>query len=284
MSVSDRRRSFWREPLFHFLVIGAIVFGAHAVWQAHVKRADRTIVVSSDELQRLTTLWAGEAGRSPTPDDVRGLLAEYVREEVLYREAQRLGLDQDDTIIRRRLAQKMSFLIERDEPADPLSEEDLRAAYERNPDAYAQPARVSLRHVPFNFDQSGASREAEIAASLKQLQEDEDAKPSQLGDPFMLSRVHANLSEVEMARLFGRDFASAVFDAPTETWQGPIRSRLADHLVYVDRKEPGGVPPFETIIEDVRAREIARERQADNDAELARLLERYTVILDDETS
>lgn len=284
MSVSETRRGFWREPLFHFLVIGAFVFGAHTLWQAHMRQADRTIIVSSDQLQRLTTLWAGEAGRAPTPDDVRGLLAEYVREEVLYREAQRLGLDRDDTIIRRRLAQKMGFLIERDELADPLSEDELRAAYARNPDAYAQPARVSLRHVPFNFDEGADSRDAEIADALKQLQEDSDARPSQMGDPFMLSRVHANLSEVEMGRLFGREFASAVFEADTEIWQGPIRSRLADHLVYVDRKEPGGIPPFEAVIEDVRAREIARQRQADNDAEMARLLERYTVILDDEAS
>lgn len=281
MTQSKTQRRFWQEPLVHFLIIGALVFAIHGLWQARMDNAERTIVVSQQQLQRLTAIWASEAGREPTPEDVKGLLAEYVKEEALYREAQRLGLDRDDTIIRRRLAQKMSFLLESAQPETQLEESDLRTAYERDPSVYARPARLTFRHVPFNEDTGDADRSAEIADVLVKLQEDADADPTGLGDPFMLSRIHADLTEVQLARLFGPDFAKVLFETEQEEWFGPVASRLAVHLVHVDRRVPGGIPAFNDVIEEVRTREESMRRQTANDEALARVLERYTIVLDD---
>lgn len=269
---------FWREPLVHFLLIGLLVFGGHALWSARLADEGRTISVSAAQLDRLTTLWANETGREPSTEDVKAVLDDYVREEVLYREALKLGLERDDTIIRRRLAQKMGFLVQRDDLVEPLSEAELRAAYEAAPEAYRRPSRLSFVHVPFNFTTDGANRTDEMEAALGLLQSGA-GDAATLGDPFLLARRHVDLAEPELARLFGRVFAAELFTQEEGVWIGPVRSRLADHLIRVDARTGADIPPFEQIIEEVRTRESARRRQAENDAAMARLMEGYRVIL-----
>jgi len=275
-----KARALLKEPLVHFLLIGALVFTAHSLWQARKTTAERTIIISQDALQRLSTIWAGEAGREPTPDDVRGLLAEYVREEVLYREALRLGLDDDDTIIRRRLAQKMGFLLSNEAETQNLSEADLRASFEANPEQYRQPPRISLVHVPFNFTPDGSSRSVEISAAENALKAEDAPAPDEVGDPFMLARRHVDIDQASLARLFGRDFADAVFDLPIGQWSPPMRSRLADHLVRIDRRTEGGIPPYEAVAEDVLQNETERRKRARDGAALEDLMQRYQVIID----
>ena len=287
-SMNEPRQSngLLREPLLHFLVIGLLVFGAHSLWSARQSTADRTIEISSAQIQRLSTIWAGEAGREPTPDDIKGLIGEYVREEALYREALRLGLDRDDTIIRRRLAQKMGFVIGQTEPPAPLSLEELRAAYDENTQLYAVAPRISFQHVPFNFAPDGQGRQADMEAALDRLsQTGEDVDWTKLGDPFLLSRTHENLSEAEVGRLFGRDFAAKLFTVEAgSAWSGPHRSRLAWHLVNVKALNTGGVPVFEDIIETVRTRETDRREREANEAAMSELLERYIVKLNTDPS
>lgn len=280
MGFELKRANLWREPLVHFLIIGVLVFGGHGLWRALQADTDKTIHIDAAQLQRLSAIWAGEAGREPSADDVRALLAEYVREEVLYREAQRLGLARDDTIIRRRLAQKMGFLLEREGPAEPLSEAELRAAFDRDPSVYARPPRLGLVHVPFNFTADDSSREAEMDAVLGELTGAGDVDPAGLGDAFLLSRNHAGLSEVDVGRLFGRDFAAQIFSLEPNRWHGPLRSRLADHLVRIETRDEGGVPAFEAVVAEVRAREEEGRRRALEEAEMSELMDRYTIILD----
>lgn len=274
------RSGLLREPLLHFLIIGALVFGVHTLWSRAQSDAERTISISAQQVQRLTAIWASEAGRAPNADDVKGLLAEYIREEVLYREALQLGLDRDDTIIRRRLAQKMGFVVTQDEAGPPLTEADLRAAFEANKETYARPPRLSFVHVPFNFPRDGGSREEEIEGALDALQADDPQEEwTRLGDAFLLSRTHIDLTEVELARLFGREFARQVFGLEGSGWAGPLRSRLATHLVRIDGRAEGGIPDFEEIIETVRTRVTEERIRAANEAAMAELRARYTVII-----
>ena len=286
MSEASQRNGLLREPLLHFLIIGAFVFGLHSLWSAQKNTSDRTIEISSTQLQRLSTIWASEAGRDPTPDDIKSLIAEYVREEVLYREALRLGLNRDDTIIRRRLAQKMEFVIGQTEPPAILSLEELRAAYHDNVELYADPPRISFQHVPFNFAPDGQNRQADMEMALEQLRRDGEAADwTKLGDPFLLSRTHEALSETEVARLFGRDFAAKLFTLQTASgWGGPHRSRLAWHLVNVKMLDAGGVPAFEDIVETVRTREADRREREANQAAMGELLDRYIVKLNTDPS
>lgn len=285
MSKTNGRGGLLKEPLVHFLLIGLVVFGAHSGWTRYQAGAERTIVVRADEVQRLAGVWAAEAGRDPAPSDVQGLLADYVREEVLYREALRLGLDRDDTIIRRRLAQKMGFVVTRDEAGPPLSEIELRVAFEANKDAYARPARLSFVHVPFNFTPDGATREDEANAALAKLQSgDSQTDWRKLGDAFLLSRSHVDLTETELTRLFGRQFAGALFALEQGNWVGPLRSRLAMHLVRIEGRKAGGIPAFEEIVDTVRVRETELRIRAANEAAMRALQERYTIVIDGEPS
>ena len=280
----SRGGRFLREPLVHFLVIGAILFGAHSFWSARQASDETTILVSQDALQRLSTIWAAEAGREPTSDDVRGLLAEYVREEVLYREAQRLGLDEDDTIIRRRLAQKMGFLLSNDTQAPTFSEADLRQSYEKNRENYRVPEKVNLVHVPYGFANDGGSRQTEMDIAALRLRGANPPPSETLGDPFMLSRSHVNMDQANLARLFGREFADAVFALPDGQWSDPLRSRLADHLVKITGRTEGGIPPFEEVVAEVRRRETERFVRQRDAAALEDLMQRYRVIIDDGVS
>ena len=273
--------SLLREPLIHFLVIGALVFTLHGLWSARQSTAERTIEISAAQMQRLSTIWASEAGREPTPEDIKSLIAEYVREEALYREALRLGLDRDDTIIRRRLAQKMGFIIGQTAPPAELSLAEIRAAYEQAPELYANPPRISFQHVPYNFAPDGQNRDNEMEAALANLVNPaDDTDWTKLGDPFLLSRTHEKLSEAEVARLFGRDFATDLFALQTRSkWTGPHRSRLAWHLINVTALDEGGTPAFEDIVDKVRVRETERREREVNEAAMSALLERYVVKL-----
>lgn len=277
----SKMRTLFKEPLIHFLLIGAVVFGAHGLWQSRQAKSEQTIIISQEALQRLSTIWAGEAGREPNSDDVRGLLAEYVREEVLYREAQRLGLDVDDTIIRRRLAQKMGFLLSNDTAAVEIDESDLRASYDANPEAYREPSRVNLVHIPFNFAPDGTNRQDEILRAARALAGDNPPAAGSLGDPFMLARTHLDIDEVNLGRLFGRDFAASVFEMSVGEWSEPIRSRLADHLVRIEAHDQGGIPAFEDVANEVARRETERLKRERDAAAFNEVMQRYSVIIDD---
>ncbi len=272
------RKTLWTEPLVHFLIIGALVFGGHSLWQAARENADRTITVTGGDIERLSAIWESQAGRPPSAEDIKAILSEYVREEVLYREALRFGLEREDTIIRRRLAQKMGFVLDRAGVFD-LTEDELRAVYEADPQAYARPDVISFSQIPFNFAADDTSRTADIEEALRALQSSTPADWMDLGDPFLLSRQHDALTKTDAARLFGRAFAEEVFAVQKGQWTGPVRSRLANHIVRVDRVDLGGVPEFEDIVEDIRLQETERRRRAANECEMTRLLEQYTIIL-----
>ena len=272
-----------KQPLVQFVLFGAVLFAVHAIWSCYVASEEQTIHVRTERLQQLSTVAADELGRSPTGEDMRRLLADYVREEVLYREALRLGLDRNDTIIRRRLAQKMGFLLNATEPQNPLGYAELRAAYEANPDLYAEPARISFDHIPFTASDETAPRTEDIAAALVALIDPEtDTDWTELGDPFLLSRTHIDIAQSELARLFGEPFAERVFQAERTGWMGPVQSRLATHLIRITQRTPRTVPPFEAVIEQVRAYETARRESAARDTAMQALIDRYTVILDGE--
>lgn len=279
MPQKSRIAAILREPLFQFLIAGAILFAVHGLWQTFNDRSARTIYVTGGDLERLATIWASEAGRAPSAEDVEALLAEHVREEVLYREALRLGLDEGDTVIRRRLAQKMRFLIEESDPPDAPTEADLLAAYEATPETWTEPDRLSFVHVPFSFSPDGDNRQTEMTAALADLRRN-PALAEMLGDPFILSRSYDNVSRIDIARLFGREFADALFGTEGNDWTGPLPSRLATHLVRIEARQDARLLPFEEARDRVAATVTEARWRATNEAALAELLERYPVVID----
>lgn len=249
----------WREhPLLRFAVLGAALFALDR-WRTETRApaaSGRDIVLSRDFVAGLRAgLWR-ERGREPGEAEFEARLAEHVRDEVLYRSALARGLDRGDGIIRRRLVQKQTYLLEAEaEPGAP-SEGALRSWYEAHRERYRTSARVDMEHRFFSVDRRGARASADAAQALA------SGAP---GDPFLRGERYEAVSASELAAVFGEPFAAAVEALPVGRWSGPIASALGQHLVRVTSRREGAVAAFEQVRESVARewREAERARRVE---------------------
>jgi hypothetical protein len=223
-----------REPLVHFLVIGAAIFVLYGLMgQQDAEEQERTITISAGEIGWLTDTWKKRWNRPPTAEERNGLIKQYLRERILYREAVAMGLDRDDTVIRRRLAQKLEFLTQDLISPQPPTEDELRTYFETHMDRYQPPDLITMTHVFLDPDKRGDQtlKDAEtIKAKLNALEQPpQDARS--FGDPFMLQSYYPERSEAELAKLFGRGFTEPVFKLEPQQWHGPVLSGYGVHLV-----------------------------------------------------
>jgi hypothetical protein len=266
-----------REPLFHFVLLGVLLFALAHLARRDDANAPSEIVVSAGRIDHLAAAYARTWQRPPTDDELERLIADDVREEVLYREALALGLDRDDTIVRRRLRQKMEFLAETDAAAEP-GDDELARHLEQHADAYRLPERISFRHVYLDPQRHGDR----LAAEIERLRAALDAAPAAsdqdaLGDPFLLPHGFHDVTDGDVSGTFGDAFAARLGELPLGRWEGPVTSGYGVHLVRVDARTPGRKAELAEVRDAVR-RDLANERRlAANEALVRRLLERYTV-------
>lgn len=277
-------KSLLREPLVQFLCLGAILFTAyHFVIQPQQDEGpdSKQIRLSSGELAQLAMLFQAQWRRDPTPEELGKLVENRVQEEVLYREALDLGLDQDDTIVKRRMAQKMQFLAEDAGAAQEPTTEQLRSWFSENYELFAQPPRVSFRHLYFSPDLRGANAQDDAAAALAQLasQPENAGIADAIADPFMFQGFYGERSPDEVAKEFGPGFAEAVFQLSPGAWQGPVESGYGWHLVYVDVAIPRRVPVFEEVEADVKTAWFAEQKAEAWHKAYAAMRAKYTLIL-----
>jgi hypothetical protein len=270
----------FREPLFHFLLLAAALFAVNA-WR-NGQRAAQTaarIEVTAGTIKWLSEGYARQWHRAPDAEELRGLVTDHLREEVLYREALALGLDRDDTIVRRRMAQKMEFLTQDIAAAAPADEAALRKFFNENPDRYAPSARLSFRHVYFSRDRRGPRLEAEAREALAAL--GRGAGEETLGDPFMREQEFRDASADDITAALGPVFAEQVLKLPAGGWRGPIASSYGLHLVWVSGRATPPPVEFERVREAV-ARDLADEyRRAANRDFMERLQQRYQISVDE---
>ncbi len=267
-----------REPLFQFLVVGVVLFVLFAA-AGRESNEDTAILIDADDIRLLSERWAMQWHRPPTDEELRNLVDGLVREEVLYREALALGLDRDDTVVRRRLVQKVEFLI-----ADTVSSEpanfELQAYFDANAEKYRQSARVSMTHIYLNPDERGASIEEDARRLLESLRAANLGRAEDHGDRFMLGHDYTSASPAALDRDFGTGFGEAVLALPVGEWSGPVRSGYGLHLVRLrDRTESRLL-----VLEEVRERVLVdymdeRRRQADEET-YERLRQRYDIRID----
>jgi hypothetical protein len=271
-----------REPLLHFLAIGAAIFGLYALTaEPETTATGDRIVVAGGDIARLSLLWEKRWQRPPTEDELRGLIDEHVREEVLYREALVLGLDRDDTVIRRHLRQKFEFLTQDLAIAHEPDPADLAAWFEANRERYRIPSRLSFTQVYFSLDRRGAAGEREARLALASLRDGaSDADAAGLGDGTMLDDTYRDRTVQEMEALFGGEFAAALEGLEPGVWSGPIASGYGLHLVRIDARSPGEVPPFGEIEQQVRNDWDYEQRRQANEAIFQQLLTRYEVFVE----
>jgi peptidyl-prolyl cis-trans isomerase C len=279
----SRMRRWSREPLLQFLLIGLALFVGYSVLhpKAEGTSDSNEIVLTPDDLVQMSVTWLAQGRPPPSPEQMKNLIELKVREEVLSREAIALGLDKDDTIIKRRLAQKMEFLAEGASIDSEPSTDTIKAWFKDNQQRFALMPRVSFRHLYFSPDQHGErSRDVAVKAFEQIAGKAGDSKDvAALGDPFMYQDYYGDRSFDEMAKLFGLNFARALVNLRPGSWQGPIESGYGWHLVFVDSSAPGRVPAFEEIEPDIRSSWIEDQRTQAKVKAYETMRERYRVVL-----
>jgi len=273
----------WKEPSIHFLALGALLLVG---WEALAgEPASNRIEVPAQTLASLARRFEGERGRPPDAGERRALVADWVDEEVLYREALALGLDRTDPIVRRRLIQKMRFVLEgigeaEVDGAEPSAREaDLRAYFEAHREDYRSPGRLDFTQVFFSPEADGPPRRAGITEALEALRSG-TANPGELGDPFPHGLRFQGASPERVTRIFGRSFAETLPTLPRGEWV-PLSSGLGEHLVRLKRVTPGSVPPLASVRGQVEADFREARREAAAAKALADLRRSYRVELDD---
>jgi len=273
-----------RQPLVQFLVIGAVIglgYGLIGDWSG--AGADRTVTITAAEVARLEATWRAQWNRPPTAQELDGLIRSQVRERVLYREALSMGLGDDDPVVRRVIAQKLELLYnDLVELSLSPTDQELRAYFAANADAYRPPPRVTMTQVFLNPDERQARTIPDAEEMLAQLRQSgaTAAGAEDLGDSLMLQRYYPQHTEAEIARLFGSEFAAGVVNLALGEWHGPVLSGYGVHLIYIhDRVDPP-MPAFEAVQDQVRQEWVSERRREMSDEFFGQLLDSYEVIVE----
>ena len=270
----DRIRAGMREPLVHFLILGAGIFILFRVLAGPAETSDERIVVTAGRIDHLVTVFSKTRQRPPSDQELSGLIDNYVLEEVLYRQALALGLDKNDTIIRRRLRQKMEFLVD-DFAASEAADSDLQRFLDENPEAFREEARVDFTQVQFKPTESEEA--ARVLAGLR-----EGGKPDidAVGDRSLLPSHFSAAAETEISGLFGEGFKDDLLAQEVGQWTGPITSPFGLHLVKIDRKVEGRIPELSQIREAVTRDWMYARRRTAQQTLFDQLRSQYTVIVE----
>lgn len=279
----SRMKRWLREPLFHFLLIGAALFAIYHWRNPTAPNADNShrIELTNDDLRQLEISWVAQWQRPPTDDEMRSLVEQRVHEEILYREALWLGFDRGDTIVRRRLAQKMEFLSDDVSALREPTMEELKKWYAQNGSGFAQAARISFRHVYFSPDKRDRPAQAAAESAFEKIANKGDAtEQAPSGDRFMFQDYYRDSTADQVANIFGNQFADAVLKIEPGAWSDPIASGYGWHIVWVDSIIPRRVPQFEEVdLAQIKAHWISAQRIETKRELFKAMRARYEVVL-----
>jgi len=272
MNLKDNFRRLLKEPLVHFLIAGAMVF-----WLLSGRPPDlgeRRIVVNEQVAGAIAQRFYDSFRRMPSQDELDGLIRDYVQDQVYYREALRLGLDQEDEVVVRRMRRKMETMAVADAETATSSDRDLQALIDKDPARYTEDPRTTFDQVYLGADTPQTRADAD--AKLKQLRVGQSVS----GVPAPLPGRLDGASASEISGTFGDEFTLALHNLPAGQWQGPVASGLGLHLVKVDARAAPSKPSLATVRQrvenDWRAAAIAKA-QADS---YARILKGYDVVIE----
>jgi hypothetical protein len=255
------------EPLVHFGGLALLIFAAYAVISPSATEPVETeIVVTAPKAAQIAAVFERTWQRPPSDEELAALIDDYVEEEILVREALTLGLDQDDTVIRRRLRQKMEFLSNAETDALVPSDADLTAFLDSHRDRYSVEPRLSFEQVFLSPALRSDTLTGDATALLAVLSDASGTDPATLGDASLLPASIDRASLTEIGHLFGPEFAAELDALVPGVWSGPLASAYGAHLVRLTSREVGRTPTLDEVRNEV-ARDWTMERKAEVDAQ-----------------
>lgn len=259
-----------KEPLLHFLIAGGLLFVVYAWLNSGRGDVPHVVRITPAEVNWLKETWARQWQRPPSPQELRGIVTDYVKETLLAREARALGLDDNDTVIRRRLAQKLTFLVQDSVRFAEPDENELHQLYADNRAQYQTPARMSFTQLFFK-------REATARQGLDDLT---THGATERGDPTLLADTYTRADEQTVTNLFGREFADTLFALEAGPWHGPIASGYGFHLVRISERLAAQPRPFDEVREQVLDAWHRKQQAAANERFFAALLKKYDLVVE----
>jgi PPIC-type PPIASE domain len=280
LSAASLKKSL-REPLVHFLILGTALFLVYRWAGGSVSADTNRIVVTNGQVEDLAVGFARSWQRPASEAELKGLIDEHVKEEIAVREATAMGLDRDDTIIRRRLRQKFEFLTEDAVTSKSPTDAELQSWMTQHPDSFRTEPKVAFREVYLNADRRGASSHADAEQLLARLHvAGPNVNTDHLGDPTMLPAEQELAPLRDVARTFGDDFAKQVAQLEPGQWSGPIESSFGLHLVLVQKKVEPYLPKLADVRPLVEREYLNHRRKAELQALYDRLSKKYTITME----
>lgn len=273
-AVKQSSGSWLRQPALHFVILGGLFFGLHSVVAAP-RTNPHVIEITEERLRALQGELDRQLGRPPTPEELDVRLEQHIQFEILFREALALELDQGDTIIRRRLIQKMEFLIQDLAVVEAPTDEVLAAFLEEHVEQYRRPATVTFEHLFFNNRAEQEELEQEARAACEAVSRGDSVEG--VGDPFPLGRRFVGRTRAQVSSLLGPGLAAAVFEAEEGVWSRPIPSRFGLHVVRVEEQRAAWTPPLDDVRARVRGDWLEERREEANRVAQRRLRRRYDI-------
>jgi len=273
-------QKFLREPLLHFLLIGAALFLFYNM-QNEGSIDNNRIIIDEAKINHLVALWKKKRQRPPTQTELEGMIQQQVREEVMVREALAMGLEKNDSIIRRRLAQKVEFITSDLAALAEPSKTELSNYLSTHSEQFSLPARIDFVQVFINPEKRGIDTDDYANSVLNKLtQAGENNDITTLGDSLMLDQQHAQMTEHDVSRLFGKEFASKLFTLSVGSWHGPIQSGYGLHLVRIGNKAKAQLPELNAVREKVRVEWQAQQRRDMDKVFYESLRQRYEIAIE----
>ncbi|WP_274474785.1 peptidylprolyl isomerase [Mangrovimonas aestuarii] len=244
-------KKIFKEPLFHFMLLGATIFAVYFLFSPN-ENNENQIVIDDNKLEHINALWELQWKRQPTDEEMQHLVENYIKQEVLYREALRMNLDHNDEIVKRRLSQKMEFMTsDLTKMMAPVTDENLQKYYTENKEKFRVNCQYSFNHELF----TSSFHEAPFNKAQEVLNKNEKSAVKNIkgkGDNVSIPLNFTNASEHDIIRNLGTDFYNSLEDLPTNEWAGPITSGFGEHLVFISAKTPAYIPALKEIRDVVK--------------------------------
>jgi parvulin-like peptidyl-prolyl isomerase len=271
-----------KDPLLHFLLIGAALFLVFGLFKGRAGNEENKIIITFGDIEALQASFSRTWQRPPTDDELSGLIEDKVRDEIAYREAVAMGLDQDDAVIRRRLRMKMELLVEDIAGLSSPTDEELAAFLQKNRDSFRQEPQVSFKQVYLNSEKRGVNVMEEAQKMLADLAAaGPGADPESFSDPNMLPKEFPLYYASDIEKLFGGSFVNDLLQVEPGEWTGPVISSYGLHLVFVRESIPGRDPELSEVREEVEREWTAKRRREFKDETYKKLRQRYTVVIEE---